>query len=409
MKKLLLIALVLVAVVAAAWLAPVLLDDPGHVRIDLGDYRVEMSVLVLAGLALLFWLALSWCVLLIRVPGLTLRRARQARAQRQLETGLLALAEGDWQRAEKCLNRALHHRDSPAAYLAAARAAQGQAEPERRDAWLKLADARFGRRHRVAGLTRARLLMAEGRPSEAISILEGLHLRKTRHAGILRLLLQAYQDAGRWRDLRLLTPALDKADIVDRARADELAELAAVRELEAALDAETLEAAWHDLPRALRKGRSVVLAHARRATELGRHALAEPGLKRLLNEGMDPEALKWYASVDEQDRSTRIADCRRWLEQHPDHDGLHLALGRLYMAERNDEQARDHLEKALSLRPGGEAYGLLGRLHDRGGQVEAAAHCYRNALRLQSGRAAEPLPAPGQVEPLPDHRNSKPG
>lgn len=401
MKKLLLILLVLLAVMTAAWLAPVLLDDPGHVRIDVGDYRVEMSVLVLAGLALVFWLALSLSVLLIRAPGLTIKQVRQARSRRQLETGLLALAEGDWQQAEKCLNRALHHRDSPAGYLAAARAAQGQAESERRDAWLKLADGRFGRRHRVAGMTRARLLMAEGQPAAAIPILEELHLRKTRHAGILRLLLQAYQDASRWRDLRLLTPALYKADIVDRARADELAELAAVRELESSLDAEALEAAWRAMPRSLRRARGVVLAHARRATELGRHALAEPGLKRLLSEEPDAEALKWYASSDEQGRSARIADCRRWLEQHPDDDALHLALGRLYMADRDDERAREHLEKALSLRPGGEAYGLLGRVLDRSGQIEAAAHCYRNALRLQSGRSAEPLPAPGSVESLP--------
>ncbi|MGY6553202.1 MAG: heme biosynthesis HemY N-terminal domain-containing protein [Wenzhouxiangella sp.] len=409
MKKLLLILLVLVAVIGAAWLAPILLDDPGHVRIDVGEYRIEMSLLVLAGLALALWLALSLAVLLIRAPGLTLRRARQARSRRQLESGLLALAEGDWQQAEKCLNRALHHRDSPAGYLAAARAAQGLAEPERRDAWLKLADGRFGRRHRVAGLTRARLLMTEGRPSEAIPILEALHLRKVRHAGILRLLLQAYQDAGRWRDLRLLTPALCKADIVDRARADELAELAAVRELESALDVQGLEESWRALPRAQRLRRAVVLAHARRATELGRYGLAEPGLRRLLNEAPDPEALKWYASADEQGRSARIADCRRWLVQHPDHADLHLALGRLYMAERDDERAREHLEKVLALRPGGEAYGLLGRVLDRGGQLEAAAHCYRNALRLQSGRGAEPLPAPGNIESLPDHRNSPAG
>lgn len=394
MKKLLLILLVLLAVVGAAWLAPLLLNDPGHVRIDVGAYRVEMSVLVLVGLALGFWLALSLLIGLLRLPGRALHNARQARSRRQLEQGLLALAEGEWQQAEKHLGRALQYQGSPVAYLAAARAAQGQAEPERRDAWLKLADGRFGRRHRVAGLTRARLLMSEGRPGDAIPILEHLHLRKTRNAGVLRLLLQAYQDAGRWRDLRLLTPALHKAGIVDGSGATELAELAAVRELEASLDSGQLEAAWNALPRHLRKLRDVVLAHARRAGELGCEGVAEASLRRLLNEDLDPEALKLYSSAGDAARASRIAECLRWLGQHPEHDGLHLALGRLYMAEREDDKAREHLEKALALRPGGEAYGLLGRVLDRGGQLEAAAHAYRNALRLQSGRAAEPLPAP---------------
>ncbi len=401
MKKLFLIVAVLLVIVVAAVVAPLLLEDPGHVRIDIGGWRVEMSVLVLFGLALAFWLALSLTIALIRMPGAAWRKARSARTQRQLEKGLLALAEGDWQQAETSLRRALIDYRSPIGYLAAARAAQGQAESERRDSWLKLADARFGRRHRVVGLTKARMLMDEGRASEAIPILEALHLRKARHAGVLRLLLQAYQDAGRWRDLRLLTPSLVKAGIVDADSAAELDQLAAVRELEAAVEVEQLESVWRVLPRRLRKARQVVLAHARRASELGRHGLAGAELRRLLEQQPDREALKLYAYTENGERTARIADCRRWLDRDPGHEGLHLALGMLYAAERDDERAREHLEQALAARPDGEAFALLGRVLDRSGQLEAAAHCYRNALRLKAGRAAEPLPAlsPPQQEP----------
>lgn len=406
MKKLLFIIITLLAIVLAAMLAPQLLDDPGHVRIDVGSWRLEMSVLVLVAAVVLAWVALSLVLGLLRWPGEAVKRARGVRARRQLEHGLLALAEGDWGQAEKHLNRALRHHGSPAGYLAAARAAQGQSDPDRRDAWLQLADGRFGRRHRVAGMTRARLLLSEGRAEEAVPVLEALHLRKTRHSGVLRLLLQAYQEAGRWRDLRLLTPALRKARIVDRARAEELAIVAAVRELEEAVEIEQLESAWGALPRRLRKARDVVIAHARRAGDLGRQALAGASLRRLLDERLDSEGLKLFAFADDSDRSGRITDCRRWLEAHPNNDALHLALGMLYMAGREDERAREHLEKALALRPDSEAYALLGRLLDRAGQLEAAAHCYRNALRLKSGRGAEPLPPPAPDEAGPADGNS---
>ncbi|TVS13760.1 MAG: hypothetical protein EA419_01015 [Wenzhouxiangella sp.] len=399
MKKLFLILAALLVVTLAAVLAPALLDDPGHVTIDAGPWRVEMSMLVLVGLVIAAWIAVTLVIAIFRLPGRTVRRARQARSQRQLENGLLALVEGDWQQAEKHLGKALAQRGSTAGYLAAARAAQGQSEPGRRDDWLELADARYGRRHRVAGLARARFLLDEGRPEEAIDQLEELHLRKPRHPGVLRLLLQAYQDAGRWRDLRLLTPALHKADITDRQRTDELAVLAGVRELEQAAEPEQLESVWRSFPRRLRRSRDLVMAHARRAAEMGRSALAGARLKKLLAEKPDREALRLYALVDSRDRPGRIADCQGWLRERPDDDGLHLALGMMYLDDRDYEQARKHLEKSLAARSDGEAYALLGRILDRSGRLEAAAQCYRNALRLKSGRSAESLPPPAESEP----------
>ena len=394
MKKLLLILAALLALAAAAVLAPRLLDHPGHVLIEFGNWHVEMSVLVLLGLIVAAWIALSLLIGLFRWPGMAVRRAREVRARNQLENGFLALAEGDWQQAEKYLDKALSHRGSTAAYLAAARAAQGQAEPGRRDQWLALADARFGRRHFATGMARARLLAGEGRYEEAIPVLESLHLSKPRHAGVLRMLLQAYQDGGRWRDLRLLTPALEKADIVDRKRADELAVLAAGRELEHAAQADALEEVWRSLPRPLKRSRELILMHARRASEIGRSSLAGQRLRKLLDQGPDREALKLYALVDARDRAGRIQDCERWLGQHPQAGAIHLALGMMYLDEREYQKAREHLEKAVADHADSEAYALLGRILDRSGQMEAAAQCYRNALRLKGGRGPEPLPPP---------------
>lgn len=398
MKKLVLIVASLAVLAMAALLAPPLLEDPGRVVIDIGRWRLEMSALVLVGLVLALWIGLALVIGLMRLPGRALRRARAARGRRQLENGFLALAEGDWPRAERQLQRALNHQPSTAGYLAAARAAEGQSDPEGRDRWLELADARFGRRHFATGLARARMLVGEGRASDAIVVLERLHLKKPTHQGVLRLLLQAYQDAGRWRDLRLLTPALYKADIVDARRRDELAVHAGVRELEQTEHVAALESAWRALPRRQRSQRDLILAYARRASELGRSALAGAQLKRLLEETPDTEALRVYALVEAGDRPGRIRDCKRWLQAHPDHAGLHLALGMMLLDERDYDQAREHLEKAVARQPDGDAYALLGRILDRSGRLEAAAQCYRNALRIKSGRGAEPLPPPDPAD-----------
>ncbi|MEN1727417.1 MAG: heme biosynthesis HemY N-terminal domain-containing protein [Pseudomonadota bacterium] len=394
MKRLIFIILALVALVATALLAPRLASDPGLVSIDIGDYRIQMSLLTLFGAVLVMWVAISLVIALIRLPGRMVRKQREYRAQRQLENGLLALTEGDFQRAEKELGKSLNHHGTTAGYLAAAQAAQGQSDLQARDQWLQLADRRFGRKHFVTDLSKARMLAAEGRIEEAVPILEALHLKKPKHSGVLRLLLQDYQDLDRWRDVRLLTPALRKAGIIDEQRESELATLAACREMAAAGDLDTLDAALQALGRKQRQERDIVLAYARRAGELGHPEAGGAVLRKLLKAGPDRDALKLYAQVDDHERAQRISDCESWLKQHPGHGGLHLALGFLYLQDRDYDKAKDHLEKSLDQAPDAEAYAALGRLHDRAGRLEAAAQSYRNALRLQQGRGVRALPAP---------------
>ncbi|MBY6203826.1 heme biosynthesis HemY N-terminal domain-containing protein [Halomonas denitrificans] len=389
------LVLLAVAVIGGAWLAPRLMADPGLVLIEAGGLRLQMSLLVLVGAVLLSWLVLALTVAVLRAPGKAARRLREANDRRNLDRGLMALTEGRWADAERSLGRALKRRDSTAGYLAAARAAQGQSADQRRDLYLEQADRRFGQKHFITMLTRARLLLADGQAEDAVPVLEDLHLKKKKHEGVLRLLLQAYQQTERWHEVRLLVPALHKAGLVDAERADGLVRLAAARELAEAGDVGELQGTWRSLKSALKQHPEVVTAFARRALEFDRAELAEPELRRLLAVELDDDLLDLYSEADEADRAARIRACREWLRESPDSAALHRALGRLYLDHRDDERAREHLEQAVRARPDARAFAALARVHDRAGQLDAATRCYRNALRLEQGRAPEPLPPPG--------------
>lgn len=400
MKRLrwsLVIALALVAVVAGAWLAPRLLQDPGYALIEFGGWRVQMSFVVLLGAVLASWALISLLVALLRLPGRAVRKARQARSQRALDRGLLALSEGDWERAEKSLARALRDPGSQTAgLLAAARAAHGKGEPEQRDRYLQRADSKFGRHQFTTALVRARLLGSEGRHAEAVALLEELHLQKPRHQGVLKMLLDSYQHEERWHDVRLLLPAMRRAGIVDSARADELEALAAGRELRSAPGVDELLAMRASMRRALRRQPEVVTAFAARALELDRADLTEAPLARALDHARSADLLALYAQSDTADRTRRIERCQAWLKSEPDNPDLHLALGRLYLEHRDDDRARHHLQIAVQHSSDPRAYAALGQVLDRAGLIERAAQCYRNALRIGQGRAPEPLPSPGE-------------
>jgi len=383
------------AIVTGALVGPALMENPGYVLIEIGGWRVQMSFMVLAGTVIGVWFLISLLVGLLRAPGRALRRFRAARERRDLDRGLLALSEGDWVRAERSLARAMKGSGATTSgYLAAARAAQGQAAPERRDQYLALADRRFGQRHFATALARARLLVGEGEPGAAIELLEQLHIKRPRHEGVLKLLLQSYQACDRWHDVRLLVPAIRKAGIVSTERAEELSSLAAARELESARDVGELSSVHQTMQRALKQRPETVAAFASRALELDRPELAENDLRRAIEATFDARLLDLYSRTDTGDRATRIRKCEQWLVDNPESADIHLALGRMYLDDRDDQKAREHLQIAVRKSPNPAAYAALGQVLDRAGLMESATQCYRNALRLEQGRAPDPLPLP---------------
>ena len=105
MKRSLILLALLALLLLAGWLAPTFKSDPGHVLINFADWTIETSVLVLATAFLLWWFAVQLVVWFWRMPLKTARKMQEQRAFNQLEKGLLALTEGDWQGAEKALEK----------------------------------------------------------------------------------------------------------------------------------------------------------------------------------------------------------------------------------------------------------------------------------------------------------------
>ena len=105
--------------------------DAGYVMLSWENYTVETSLwmfLVLGAIALLaVYIALRALLVLFgsdRRFNEWRQRRRSLRARRQTTRGLLALAQGQWRRAERNLTSSAKDSDQPLInYLAAARAA----------------------------------------------------------------------------------------------------------------------------------------------------------------------------------------------------------------------------------------------------------------------------------------------
>ncbi len=182
MKTAFLVLIAILLALLAAALAPVFKADPGMVQIHFLGWTLETSVLVLVLGVLLVWV-LVWAVIrLWKMPTEAARKVREQRSLVQLEKGLLALTEGDWQTAERALQKsASSHGRTTARYLAAAEAADGQDAGERAEYYLEQADTRNKKQKFLVELTRARILMSNDNFEEARPILEDLQSRRRKH------------------------------------------------------------------------------------------------------------------------------------------------------------------------------------------------------------------------------------
>ena len=393
MKKSVLLFVTLALLLLTAGLAPVFKSDPGHVLINFMDWTVETSVLVLMVAVLLIWLFVQFLLKLWRLPAETARRVREQRSLAQLEKGLLALTEGDWGTAEKALEKSTSTQGKTTArYLAAAQAADGQDAADRREYYLEQADSGSTRKKFLVELTRARMLVANGARAEALPILKDLHERRRKHPQVLELLARCYRDLNEWDQLQALLPALRKSGVLNEDQLEEHKVRIAINRLRSCENAETLEAGWKQLPKAMRKEASVVEIFAQQAGILERSDLAEKVLRSSLKAEWNPDLVLRYGDPGTGNVSLRLKQCEKWLQQQPEDPSLHLALGRLCAADELWGKARQHLIKSLELRPSSGGYDSLGQLLERQGELELAMSCFRNALRLNQGKPAIPLP-----------------
>jgi HemY protein len=399
MKKSFLLVIAVALALFAAAVAPLFKNDPGLVQIHFRGWTVETSMLVLILAVTLIWL-LAWLLSrLLRMPGEAARRIREQRAMLQLEKGLLALTEGDWSTAERALQKsASSHGRTTARYLAAAEAADGQDAGDRAEWYLEQADSRNRKQKFLVELTRARILTANGQYAEARPLLEELLGRRRRHPQVLDMLAGCYRELGEWEALLRLLPAMQKAGVVDDERARELRQEAAMADLRRSRDPAELETRYRALPRPMQRTAEVVRALADHAIRLGAPELTEEPIRSSLKVAWDSTLLIPYGEPGPEDRGTRLQQCEKWLQEHPEDPWLHLALGRLCARDELWGKARQHMVRSLEIEPTVSGYDALGQLLERKGELEASMTCFRNALRLSQGK--EPLPLPADLARL---------
>jgi HemY protein len=366
-----------------------LMAENGYVLVSFRGYVVEMSVPVALFVLLLGYIGVRLVAWLWRVPrelGEATARARVRWAGRQATRGYIAIAEGKLAQGERLLTRGARRSGAPLMnYLAAARLAHQQSDPDRRDGWLRLAYEQEPAAADAVLLAQAEMQMDDQEFDKALATLTRVREHNPKHAQALRLLAALYWRRHEWRALVDLLPALRAVPPLPPEKLNRWTTDAFVALLDApGLDETAITRLWEEVPRALRREPRLVLARARALARCGAVSVAEAEVRRALRDAWDADLIRLYGELELPEVGQQLKNAESFLRERPEDPDLLLTVGRLSFRNQLWGKARSYLETSLSIRPAAETCEVLGQLLQRIGDREAAARAFERGLALRN-------------------------
>ncbi|MGH8509658.1 MAG: heme biosynthesis HemY N-terminal domain-containing protein [Gammaproteobacteria bacterium] len=390
----------LLVLLAAVIVAQFSSEDPGFVVIGyhgrLLRTSVNFFVFLLGLLGVTLYLSLRVLAKLWSAPRRLFNWShtqRSGMAQKALLNGVVALAEGNWERAEGTFSRNAATSECPLVhYLAAARAAHSQRAWTRRDEYLRLAEETNPQAQLAVGLTKAELQLHQGQWEQAKATLQRLRAINSSHPRVLKLSLRLLTQMQDWGQLLDLLPALKQRKICSAEEILARQTDAYVELLANAQDADGLSAVWSRIPNTLRRHPAIIEVYAARAQAFGQGSKAIPLIQKALKSDWDPALVKRYGLMPSEDLAAQINAAEKWLGGHGDDATLLLSLGRLCYRSELWGKACYYLEACIKRDPAPEAYWLLAETLDHIGDPDGATEHRRLGLELAARAAGTSLP-----------------
>lgn len=373
------------------------LDPDNYVKMYIGSYVVEVKVLgfllMVLGIVIVLYFILWLIRAMWRSPNTLAKwkgRRNQDKAEEQLGAGYLSLIKGDWRKAETQLTSKSQHSRLPYVnYLAAAQAAQQQGRTEKRDEYLQAAYKAAPKERLAIGLTKARLHQQAGQIDLALATLRDVENLGKKNPQYTAMLLQALDENNDWQQAQQLLPAAKKQAALPETVLDEIRDKVNLNTLQMASNgsADELEAAWRSLPRDQKKNLKNVEVYTAALAAKGEAASAEKLIRATLKHSWSERLVSIYGNLSSDNPAKTLRRIEGWLMARPESAELNLAAGRLAIAAKNNDAAKQYLQTAISLAQMPEAYKLLGEVFESSNESGKALQLYRAGMAAASGGA----------------------
>ncbi len=380
MMKTIKIMIVVVLLLAAAWLTPLLLKHPGLIQIELLGYQIQMTAiaagLIIGTLFLLIWLSYA----LIKAPKKALKHINAQSGRKKFAKGLLLLSEGKWPQAEKLLLQSVKQNPAPElSYMAAARAAVSQNKLEQAEAHLDAAEQCIDNPLTV-DLTRCELWLKTGQADKAQALLDLILKTYPNNPRAVHLQTQVAQQLGQWDQLQQCLPKAEKLRLISPDQARLLKQKTTQSLLDEAESESKLLSVWQTIDKTQRPFFNHSFCH--NALRVGAYQALTDHIEKSQKLQWDDGLVGFWSSLP-HNLNHRLKVAEKWLTKQPGNPHVLFCNAQLQMAKKHWDQAESLLLKAQAIQPNPlnnqEIDQLLGQVYQEMQQPEKALAHYQKA------------------------------
>ena len=374
------------------WVGLKLPEDRAMLIVTLGGWRIDLplwlTILIAAvGAILLYYIfiVVNGILNLSKRIKARSKRHQQKRAKVFTQQGLFALAQGEFETAEKSLVQGAQHYDMPwINYLGAAKAAHELGAERRQHEYYQRAKESVPESEDTILLTKATMQFENGKYEQSLLTLSPLKQQKHLHRSVLRLLQKIYVKQKVWAELLQLIPALKRQHVLSKENVHQLEILAwsNLFSLQHGLPLETLHKLWKSLPKALRLEGDIALSYAAHLQYLEKPIEATEVLYASLKENWREDLIRYFGDITHPAPDTLLRFAENWLKKHPHSPALLLTLGKISEQLQLWGKAQHYFEASLALKPDPETYAHLGKLLEKMNKPELGNEYFKKGLLI---------------------------
>lgn len=369
--------------------APYLMGNQGYVMISAGNFVIDATVSSAVLMVVGFYFAIlaieAICNKIFYSLG-WLSRHNKKKAKTLTEKGILALASGDFKKAEKLTIKAVSKSQVPVLnYLAAAESAQNLGQEKDRDEYLRLAHENAKTNTLAVDITQAKLQIKQKQFEFALASLTRLHEQHPKHKVVLTLLKDVYLERQEWKALLALLPKLQKQKVLTVEEVSALRDECYFNSLAQIANQEGstgLLNTFSKLPKIHKNNEDYMVEVVKQLMGRNDHQSAYMLIMDALSRDFYPELIKISPQLDVTDRHPLIERLRVLQKSREGSGLLAVVIGQLLAKESRWDEALKELALGIQQVPSLPAYAALAQTYEKLNKPAEAKNVYKTGFEF---------------------------